>query len=145
MAYKRIGDLLLSIGLITEEELNQALEIQKDTKKRLGTVLTEYHFISEQQLIEARELQLGVEFIDLSKTIIPPEMAQVVPKNIARKYGVVPVKLVKDELYLAMSDPLNFVAIEEVKNVTRKRVIPMIAAEDADRAVSAVHKAFFEA
>lgn len=140
MAYKRIGDLLLSIGLITEEELNQALEIQKDTKKRLGTVLTEYHFISEQQLIEALELQLGVEFIDLSKTIIPPEMAQVVPKNIARKYGVVPVKLVKDELYLAMSDPLNFVAIEEVKNVTRKRVIPMIAAEDAvDRTVMTLY------
>ena len=136
MAYKRLGDLLLSVGLISQGDLERALELQKTTKKRLGKVLTEYGIISERQLIEALELQLGVEFIDLSKTIISPEMAQVLPKSIAKRHNVVPVKIVKDELFLAMSDPLNFVAAEEVKNVTRKRVVPMIATEDAvDRAI----------
>lgn len=136
MAYKRLGDLLLSVDLITEKDLERALELQKTTKKRLGKVLTEYNIISETQLIEALEMQLGIDFIDLSKTIIPSEMAQVVSKNIAKRHNVVPVKLVKDELYLAMSDPLNFMALEEVKRASHKRVVPMIGTEDAvDRAI----------
>lgn len=83
-------------------------------------------FITEQQLIEALEMQLGVEFVDLTAVSIPVELASYVPKNIAKKFCVVPVKLVKDTLYLAMSDPLDFVAQEEVKVASRKRVIPMI-------------------
>lgn len=72
-------------------------------------------------------MQLGVEFVDLTAVSIPVELASYVPKNIAKKFCVVPVKLVKDTLYLAMSDPLDFVAQEEVKVASRKRVIPMIA------------------
>ena len=131
MAYKRLGDLLVSVGLISEADLKRALELQKTSKNRLGWDLIEHGFISEKQLIEALELQLGVEFVDLSKTAIAPEVARLLPKNIAKRHGVVPVRAVKDELYLAMADPLNFVALEEVKNITHKRVIPMIATEEA--------------
>lgn len=84
-------------------------------------------FITEQQLIEALEMQLGVEFVDLTAVSIPVELASYVPKNIAKKFCVVPVKLVKDTQYLAMSDPLDFVAQKVVKVASRKRVIPMIA------------------
>lgn len=84
-------------------------------------------FITEQQLIEALEMQLGVEFADLTAVSIPVELASYVPKNIVKKFCVVPVKLVKDTLYLAMSDPLDFIAQAEVKVASRKRVIPMIA------------------
>lgn len=101
--------------------------MQKETKERLGDVLIRADFITEQQLIEALEMQLGVEFVDLTAVSIPVELASYVPKNIAKKFCVVPVKLVKDTLYLAMSDPLDFVAQEEVKVASRKRVIPMIA------------------
>lgn len=140
LTYKRLGDLLLNIGLITQEQLDQALETQKETKKRLGTVLIESGFLTEHQLIEALELQLGIEFVDLSKTVVPPEMAQILSRNIAKKYGVVPVRLDRDTLYLAMSDPLNFVAIEEVKTATRKKVVPMIAtAEAVERAVMTLY------
>ncbi|WP_295579323.1 GspE/PulE family protein [uncultured Oscillibacter sp.] len=136
MTYKRLGDLLLNIGLISQEQLEQALSIQRTTKKRLGTVLVDSGFITEQQLIEALELQLGIEFIDLSKAVIPTDMAQLLSKNIAKKYNVVPVRSERDTLYLAMSDPLNFMAIEEVKTATRKKVVPMIAtAEAVDRAI----------
>lgn len=131
MAYERLGDLLMNIGLISHEELDRALSLQKGSKKRLGDILTENGFITEQQLIEALELQLGIEFIDLSKAVPPPEMAQVLSKNIARKYDVVPVRVDRDSIYLAMSDPLNFVAVEEVKTATRKRVVPMIATGEA--------------
>lgn len=72
-------------------------------------------------------MQLGVEFVDLTAVSIPVELASYVPKNIVKKFCVVPVKFVKDTLYLAMSDPLDFVAQAEVKVASRKRVIPMIA------------------
>ncbi len=127
MAYKRLGDLLTAAGVISDEELKRGLELQKGSKERLGTVLIENNIITEQELIEALQMQLGIEFIDLTKVSIPTEMAQALPKNIASQYQIVPVKLVKDVLYLAMSDPLNFYAIEEAKRATRRRIHPMVA------------------
>ena len=115
MAYMRLGDLLISAGVITEEELNHGLELQKGSKDRLGTVLIKNNIITEMQLIEALQMQLGIEYIDLTKVSIPTEIAQALPKNIATQYQIVPIKLVKDELFLAMSDPLNFYAVEEAR------------------------------
>ena len=138
MKYWRLGDLLVSSGVITEEQLELALKMQKEQMqgKRLGTVLIESGIITENQLIETLQMQLGVEFIDLNNTAIPPEMAQVLPKNIAKKHMVIPVKVVRNELYLAMVDPLNFITIEEVQSATRKKVIPVIATTAAmERAV----------
>ena len=63
--YLRLGDLLISAGLITEEQLQEGLRLQKGTGKRLGTVLQENGFITESELIEALQMQLGIEFIDL--------------------------------------------------------------------------------
>lgn len=131
MAYMRLGDLLVASGVISQEQLGQALELQKETRERLGDLLVQHGFITEQQRIEALKIQLGVEFVDLTAVSIPVELAQYMPKNIAKKYCVVPVKLVRDALYLAMSDPLDFIAQEEVKTASRKRVIPMIATRRA--------------
>ena len=138
MKYWRLGDLLVSSGAITEEQLGFALEKQKEMGqgKRLGTVLIESGIITENQLIENLKMQLGIDFIDLNNTSIAPEMVSVLPKNIAKKNMVIPIKVVGNELYLAMVDPLNFITIEEVQAVTRKRVIPVIATAAAmERAV----------
>lgn len=131
MAYMRLGDLLIAAGVIGQEELQKALTIQKQTRQRLGDVLIENGMITEQQLIEALQMQLGVDFVDLTAVSIPLELAKFVPRAIAKKYSVVPVKLVKDELYVAMSDPLNFVAQEEIKAASHKQVVPMIATRRA--------------
>ena len=131
MTYRRLGELLLAAGTITEEELERGIARQKETKERLGTALINGGIITENELIEALQMQLGIEFADLSKITIPTELAQALPKNIAKQYGVVPVRIVKDELYLAMSDPMNFYAIEEVRKSVRKKVIPMVARADA--------------
>ena len=140
MAYKRLGDILLSVNMITEEQLEEALKRGSEEKKRLGQVLIDTDVITEQQLIDVLKLQLGVESIDLTSVNIPTSLAQLVPKNLARKYTVVPVRMMGDELYLAMVDPLNFVAIEEVRNATKKRVIPMIATANAmDRAIATLY------
>ena len=140
MAYMRIGDLLVAAGAITAGQLQQALEIQKQTKQRLGDVLIDNNFITEQQLIDALQMQLGVDFVDLTAVSIPLELAKYVPRAIAKKYCVVPVKLVKDELYVAMSDPLNFLAQEEIKASSHKRVVPMIATRRAvEQAISTLY------
>ena len=131
MAYMRLGDLLIAAGVIGQEELQKALSIQKQTRERLGDVLIENGMITEHQLIEALQMQLGVDFVDLTAVSIPLELAKFVPRSIAKKYCVVPVKLVKDELYVAMSDPLNFVAQEEIKAASHKQVVPMIATRRA--------------
>lgn len=131
MAYKRLGDVLLDAGLITEDQLSTALANQKETKRRLGDELMAEGVITEAGLIEALQMQLGIEFVDLSQIDIEPEMSRVVSKNVARQYNVVPVRTTPEEVYLAMVDPLNFMAIEAVKNATRKRVVPMVATHDA--------------
>ena len=131
-----MGDLLVKSGDITAEQLEQALKLQEDSGERIGTILQEHGFITEKQLISTLMSQLGVEFIDLNGCAIPPEMAQLLPKSIAKKHMVAPVKATRTELWLAMADPLNFMAMEEIQAVTRRRVIPLIASSAAvERAV----------
>lgn len=137
MIYAHLGDILIKNGTITQSQLEEALADQKSSGQRLGTVLQERGIITEKQLIEALMTQLGLEFIDLNDYQIPPEMAQILPKSIARKYTVVPVRATRSDLYLAMPDPLNFVASEEVQAATRRRIIPVIATQAAtERAIS---------
>ncbi len=131
MAYKRLGDLLIDAGLVDEDQVQKAVALQEGTNRRLGEVMIEEGIITSAQLIEALQIQLGIEFVDLSKVDIDPEMSQVIPKNVARNYNVIPVKATPDEVYLAMDDPLNFYATEAVKAATRKRVVPMVATHDA--------------
>ena len=131
MAYMRLGDLLIAADAIDQAQLSEALALQKQTGQRLGDVLIDNRIITERQLIDALQMQLGVDFIDLTAVSIPVELAKLVPRAIAKKYCVVPVKLVKDELFVAMSDPLNFVAQEEIKSASHKQVVPMIATRRA--------------
>ena len=131
MRTKRLGDMLLELGLITQEQLKQALEFQSREKGRLGSILIEHNFITERQLIDALRMQLGIEYIDLTKVDIAPEMSRYVPKNLAKRMSIVPVRSSKDQLFLAMADPLNFMAVEEAQRTSRKRIVPMIASEPA--------------
>ncbi|MBO8464216.1 MAG: type II secretion system protein GspE, partial [Firmicutes bacterium] len=130
MKYKRLGEMLIDVNMLTESQLTEALKMQKGSGKRLGTVLIEQGFITEGQLIDALRMQLGIEFIDLTKINIDPSMVDILPKNIAKKHGIIPVRVENDLMYLAMEDPLNFMAIEAVRSITRRKIIPMIATSD---------------
>ena len=137
MAYKRLGDLLVGLGIVTEEQLNSALEAKAASGKRLGETLVDSGVITEKQLLDALQMQLGIDFVDLSSTTIPVELAKLVPRTIAKKYNIVPVKMEQDQLFIAMSDPLDFMAQEEVKAVSHKIVVPMVStAHDVEKAVS---------
>ena len=136
MKYVKLGDLLVKSGTVNQAQLDRALELQESTGERLGEVLQKHGFITEKQLIDTLMDQLGVEFVDLNTYSIPPEMAQILPKSIAKKHMVVPIRANRTDVQLAMADPLNFVAVEEVQAATRRRVIPVIAASAAlERAV----------
>ncbi len=133
MKSKRLGDILISDGLLTNEQLEQALEQQKQSHERLGTVLIENGYITERELIDALRNQLGIDFIDLTKTNIDPSMSRYIPKSLAQEYEIVPIQVVRDNLFLAMSDPLNFMAIERARDTSRKNIVPMIATSSAVR------------
>ncbi len=136
MKYEKLGDLLVKSGAITPAQLDEALALQVNSGERLGSILQKHGFITEHQLIDTLMSQLGVEFIDLNSCAIPPEMAQLLPKGTAKKHMVVPVRATRTDVHLAMADPLNFVAVEEVRALTRRQVIPMIATASAvERAV----------
>ncbi|MBD9008661.1 MAG: hypothetical protein EGQ98_09950 [Clostridium sp.] len=104
----------------------------------MGTTLVKHNDITEKQLIDTLRIQLGIEYIDLSKVDITPEMSRYVPKNLAKKMNVVPVRVSRDQLFLAMADPLNFMAIEEAKRTSKRRIVPMIRLVNSiiERAVS---------
>ena len=141
MQYKRLGEILVDAGVLTNDELNQALQVQKNSGKRLGAVLIENKFITEMQLIDTLKMQLGVDYIDLNNEKIDPAMAKYIPKIIAKQYRIVPVKVQGDRLWIAMEDPLNFRAIESAKEVSKKRVTPMIAYSDAvSRALTVLYE-----
>ncbi len=141
MKYKRLGEMLVDVGAISDNQLKEALAGQKETGERLGTYLVSHHYITEDQLVRILQMQLGIDFIDLNKVKIDPALVSLVPRNLAKQYRVVPVKLDKDSLYLAMEDPLNFMAIEAVKNASHKRIIPMIAySSSMDRALSVFYE-----
>ena len=131
--YKRLGDLLIDAGMIDEDQLEKALQTQKSDARhrRLGDVLVGDGYITENDLIEALRMQLGIDFVDLTNYAIPPELSRTISKNIARNYSVVPIKETPDEVYLAMADPLNFMAVEAVKTATRKQVVPVLSTGNA--------------
>lgn len=131
MAHKRLGDVLIDSGLITPDQLNYALAAQKESKRRLGDELIAEGIISEADVIEALQMQLGIDFVDVSTLSLDASLSRTVSRNVARQYEVLPVRVTPDEVYLAMADPLNFMAIEAVRNATRKRVVPMVASRNA--------------
>ena len=139
-ARKRLGDLLLEVGLITEEQLENALQVQKQSKERLGEIILGLGYVSEENMIEVLEFQLGVPRIELKEESVNKAAALTIPVQMAEKYKVIPVSKEGRKLTLAMVDPTNFYAIDDVRLLVGCEVVPMIAREkDVLRAISKVY------
>ena len=137
MPKKRIGDLLIERGLITENELSYALDLQKQTHDKLGEVLVKNNIVSPEDMAKTLAFQLEVNYVDLNRVNIPQELSKVVMRNTARKNHLVPIQKQGDSLYVAMDDPLNYYAIDEVRKVTKMKIVPMIATQSAvERAIT---------
>lgn len=141
MKNKRLGEMLVDAHVLSQDKVEEAVKLQANSGKRLGAVLLENGYITETQLIDVLKIQLGIDFIDVNKETIDPSMASIVPKSIAEQYHVVPIKLEKDKLILAMEDPLNFRALEAVKQITKYKVTPYIAyASAVERAILVLYE-----
>lgn len=141
MKNKRLGEMLVDAHVLSQDKVEEAVKLQANSGKRLGAVLLENGYITETQLIDVLKIQLGIDFIDVNKETIDPSMASIVPKSIAEQYHVVPIKLEKDKLILAMEDPLNFRALEVVKQITKYKVTPYIAyASAVERAILVLYE-----
>ncbi len=126
---KRLGDLLVESGLITEEQLINTLKMQKESGKKLGELLIEKNVVSEKQIIEVLEFQLGIPHMDLDKHFIDPEIPKLLNEKLARRYSMIPVKKDRGKLVVAMVDPLNIFALDDIKIATGLEVEPAIATE----------------
>ena len=132
MIYKRLGEMLVASESITDEQLKKALDMQKRSNgKKIGEILVDLGYVTQDKLYQALEKQLNVKYIDLSRAMLPKEMAAVLPRSIAKKHNVAPVKADNDCVYIAMADPLNFVAIDEVRMASKRKVVPMLASAEA--------------
>lgn len=129
-AKKRLGDLLLENGFINEEQLQLALSEQRRTKGRLGDVLINLGFITEQQLIEALEFLLGIPQVSLYKYQIDPTLTQIIPESIAKRYQTIPLRKDGNKLLVAMADPLDYFAIEELRLSTGFVIEPAFSTRD---------------
>jgi len=128
MIYKRLGAILVASGHITEEQLNEAQEIQKEMPgKRVDEILVEKGFTTQKIVYNILARQLGAEFIDLVNEDLDRDLIRLVPLNMAKKYSIVPVDANGDTLYLAMADPLNFLATDAVRQTVKRKVVPMLA------------------
>ncbi len=125
----RLGELLLKENLITEEQLKQALEFQKANGLKLGSALIKLGLVSEEDIAMVLSKQLGYPSINISKFEVEPDVLALVPAELARKYTVLPLHRMGHILTVAMSDPTNLTAIEDIRFKTELNVQPVVAPE----------------
>ncbi len=114
-----IGEMLKEYGYITDEQIKQALVIQKqDRSKKLGQILVELGYISEKEVLDALGKRMGLQIIRLDTFKIDVKAVAKIPKQLATKYNMIAIAEQSGKLTVAMSDPLNFYAVEDVRQVT---------------------------
>src|SRR5262252_972881 len=131
---RRLGDLLVREGLIDNEQLTRALQEQKGSNDKLGCILVKLNFVTEEKLIAFLSRQYGIQSITLSQLDVDPEVLKLVPEQIARKYEVLPIQRQGNQVTLAMADPTNVFALDDVGFMTNLQVIPVVASQAAIRA-----------
>lgn len=128
---KRLGELLVDEGLISPSKLEEALKQQRATGKRLGEVVQEMELVIESQLLDVLSKQLGVPKIDLTETPPDPAVIGLVDPEVVKRHKALPIKIEGNELIVAMVDPLNLMAIDDIRLATGYDVRPYICSEKA--------------
>lgn len=132
----RIGDVLVAAGAITEEQLQEGLAKQKETGRKLGNALVDLGFISNDMLITVLTTQLGIDYIELKGAKIEEKVIHMVPENMVTKYQAIPIEIDPDNpniLKVAMADPMDIMAMDDIGLVTNLQVEPMLASEEGIR------------
>ncbi len=126
---KRLGDMLVEAGLITEAQVEQALA-EKEPDEKLGEALLRKGYITESQLIEVLEMQLEIPKVSLYNYPFDEKLFRLIPKDVAKKNHVIPLAREGDKLYIAMADPMDFFLINDLRMSTGFHISPAIATKD---------------
>jgi type IV pilus assembly protein PilB len=135
MISTKIGAILLSENLITEEQLAKAIEVQKKEGGRLGSILVKLGFVDEGKIAEFLSQQYGVPYVDLKSKQIDPKILSLIPKDLCRKYLVVPFDRAGNVLSVAIADPSNAYALEDLRFITGYTIKPYVAVESSINAI----------
>ncbi|HSO67339.1 MAG TPA: ATPase, T2SS/T4P/T4SS family [Desulfatirhabdiaceae bacterium] len=135
---KKLGEILIEAGLINEKTLQEALQNQKVKKKKIGQLLIDMGVVDDEQIAKALAGQLRIPFIRLNGVDIPKEIIDLVPQDMAENYLLIPVKEVKKQLVVAMANPLEFYALDDIRFMTRMPIFVTVAPQG--EILSAIHK-----
>src|SRR3989475_6640529 len=128
---ERIADALVEDGLLSATQVEELLQQQKKEGTRLFKLILEKAYVSEQDMAVSMGRVLNTPPINLARIAIPLDISELLPRELAHNHKIVPVSRLENKLFLAMADPLNVLAIDDVKRITRLEVAPLIAAEKA--------------
>ena len=139
---KQLGELLIDCRLITREQLEEALALQKEKGGLVGQILVNLRYVSEEAIAQALTAQYGFPYLPLAGYEIDAEVAKIIPEHVAKQYGLIAVDRVGSILTVAMSNPLNTQAIEDVEMLTHFKVqVFVTTATDVTSSIKNVYKA----
>lgn len=115
---KKLGELLMDAGLITLAQLDQALELQKDKGGLIGEILVQLKFTTEEDIAKTLTAQYGFAYLPLSNYEIDAELAKLIPERVANQYCLIPIDRMSNNLTIAMSNPLNSQAVEDIETIS---------------------------
>ncbi|MHB1653743.1 MAG: GspE/PulE family protein [Desulfitobacteriaceae bacterium] len=124
---KRLGEILIAGGVITAAQLDDALKMQKILGLRLGEVLVRQGLVTEDDILRTMQSQLGLPSIDLNRVVVPEEILKLLSETVARKYTVLPVDMTNGQLLVAISDPTDYFAIDDVRLAAGMMIKPCLA------------------
>lgn len=139
---KQLGELLVDCKLITPKQLEDAIILQHEKGGLLGQVLVALQYVTEEAIAQALTAQYGFPYLPLGSYEIDGEVAKIIPEHVAKQYGLVAVDRVGSILTVAMSNPLNTQAIEDIEMITHYKVQAFVTtATDVSRAIKNIYKA----
>ncbi|MFP5348066.1 MAG: type II secretion system protein GspE, partial [Actinomycetes bacterium] len=127
---KQLSDILLEDGLVTEAQLTAAFDEHQRVGRPLGRVLVELGILTEAQLVASLAQQVGLEFVDLTETPVDGSAVARVSPSVCRRHTVLPIRYDEDRLVVAMADPGNVFALDDIRSFTGMEVRPVVATRD---------------
>ncbi|KLU58551.1 type II secretion system protein E [Peptococcaceae bacterium CEB3] len=124
---KRLGEILMAGGVISSGQLEEALKAQKALGLRLGEVLIRQGLVTEEDILRTMQNQLGLPYVDLNRVVVPEQVLQLLPEAVVRKYGVLPLETQNAQLLVAVSDPTDYFALDDLRLAAGMMVKPCLA------------------
>jgi len=138
---KQLGEVLIERGIISQGQLDSALEFQRDKGGLIGEILVDLGFAKEEEIAQALTAQYGFPYLPLSSYEINPEVFNIVPGRVARQYLLIPIDKIGNSLTVAMSNPLNIHAVEDVELLSGCSVQTFVAtSSDIRKAIEKYYK-----